>query len=110
MTATDGRLVADLLAGSWRTLPPCLNIAAVDGAALERVFLTLLESGAGSLAWRRVQGLNLRRSPAGRRLRTAYRQLSLEAAEQESQILPIVAFLRSGGIEPILIKGWGSAR
>lgn len=77
---------------------------------LERVAPLLLGSGAGALGWCRVRDLELRFSSIAFQLHQAYRKHTLEAALHELHIKKSFALLRSGDIEPVLVKGWGIAR
>jgi hypothetical protein len=95
------------LAGSWRRSVPALDLAA---EALESVAPALLDKGAGALGWWRVRHSGLRATAPARQLHQAYRLHALEALEHERHLEHAVSGLRSAGIEPILIKGWASAR
>src|ERR1044072_8310450 len=55
-----GRLVAQLLAGAWRRLPPPLTHSAEE---LAEIAPLLLKSGGGALAWCRVRNTDLRAAP-----------------------------------------------
>jgi hypothetical protein len=70
----------------------------------------LLETGAGSLAWWRVRSSGLGTSPAGRQLRQAYRKHTLEAVAHEKHLQRLIQLMHAGGLDPILIKGWATAR
>ena len=102
-----GRLVATALAGAWRPSPPPLEITARD---LDDVAPLLLGSGAGALGWWRVRHSDLGASPVAANLQEAYRLLTLEDALHERTIKKVVTLVRSTGVEPLLIKGWVSAR
>jgi hypothetical protein len=52
----------------------------------------------------------LKQSPVGCTFRQAYRFQTLQAELQAREIAGIFANLRSAGVEPILIKGWATAR
>jgi len=52
----------------------------------------------------------LRTCSASQELRQHYRLQTLQAAEREEAIRELLSRLRTGGVEPILIKGWSSAR
>jgi hypothetical protein len=102
-----GRLIARVLAGSWRQSPEPL---AISPAELDLVTPLLLESGAGALGWKRVGNSSLRSAPAAVELEQAYRLHALQSAMHEKNIPNAVTLLRSAGIEPILVKGWAVAR
>ncbi|MDP9161073.1 MAG: nucleotidyltransferase family protein [Acidobacteriota bacterium] len=102
------RNLAEILVGSWRELPPPLEIAT------ERVVAALpllLESGGGALAWKRICRSGVR-VPDGiaEVLRNTYRESAIQAGQHEFQLCMIVEAVRSSGVEPILIKGWASSR
>jgi len=102
-----GRLIARVLAGSWRPSPEPL---AISPAELDIVTPLLLMSGAGALGWKRVQNSNFRTSPAALGLKQAHRLHALQSAVHERNIPDALTLLRSAGVEPILVKGWASAR
>jgi hypothetical protein len=94
-----GLLVAELLAGSWRTAvdPTSLSPDAVEGVAR-----LLLGSGAGPLA--------SRKAPAHEEFRNAFRLSKLHAVIREQETMATYQFLRSRGLAPYIIKGWVNAR
>jgi hypothetical protein len=102
-----GRLLASLLAGSWRRTPSPFEHSAAE---LEEIAPLLLRSGAAALVWRRVCHSALRATPAAKELHRVYRLYTLQAALHQQTIEQSVALLRSFEIEPILIKGWAVAR
>lgn len=109
-----GEVVARILAGSWLRQPPPVVLTA---AALDAVVPLLAAGGAGGLAWHRLRNvlqspdrLQTQFGPACRELRQHYRQQTLAAVDHEAAIRDLVQRLRAVGVEPILIKGWSSAR
>jgi hypothetical protein len=104
---SDGRLVAEMLTGSWRRSPPPLERTASD---LERIAPLLLASGAAALCWWRVRYSNLRDVPVAKELHQTYRRYTLQAVINQQTIKQTIAHFRSSGIEPILVKGWAVAR
>ncbi len=70
----------------------------------------LLKSGAGALGWWRFRNSDGQLLPAVRSLRETYLQYAIHSAEHERQVVATFRVLRSGGVEPILIKGWAIAR
>ena len=102
-----GGLVARLLEGSWRAVPPTSNITSDE---LKRILPLLLKSGAASLAWRVIRNGPLSKSESAIELRSAYQLHSLQAAVHRSEIEEVVSLLNSEGIEPFLVKGWSVAR
>jgi hypothetical protein len=62
------------------------------------------------LAWWRIRNSELAATATGLLLRDAYRHLRLAARLHEREIKNDFALLRTEGIEPVLVKGWASAR
>src|SRR5689334_8108872 len=102
-----GGVVARLLEGSWRAVPPTSNITPEE---LNQILPLLLKSGAASLAWRAIRNGPLSKSESAIELRSAYQLHSLQAAVHRSEIEEVVSLLNSAGIEPFLVKGWSVAR
>lgn len=103
----NGRLIARVLAGSWRQSTEPLVISPAE---LDLVTPLLLESGAGALGWKRVSNSTLRSAAAALELQQAYRLHALQSAVHERNIQNALTLLRSAGVEPILVKGWAVAR
>jgi hypothetical protein len=103
----SGSLVAAVLAGSWRTQPPPLDISLSE---FNEVTPLLYESGAASLGWQRIQSAEFANSPSGDLLHQAYRLQLLQSSINETKIRKVFRLLRSAGIEPLLFKGWSVAR
>ena len=103
---TKARLIARLLAGSWRAAPPAPSISLEE---LEACAPLLIVSGAAGLGWRLVRETDLSASPAALSLREAYRLHAIHAAVYEHELERAFELLRARGIEPLLIKGWSSA-
>ena len=103
----NGRLIARVLAGSWRQSREPLVISPAE---LDLVTPLLLESGAGALGWKRVSNSTLRSAAAALELQQAYRLHALQSAVHERNIQNALTLLRSAGVEPILVKGWAVAR
>jgi hypothetical protein len=102
-----GRLIAKVLAGSWRSSPAPLKLS---NAELDVVTPMLLTTGAGALGWQRIGNSNLRSSPRGLELEQAYRLHALQSAINERHVESALNLLRAAGIDPILVKGWAAAR
>ena len=102
-----GELVAAVLAGSWRALPPRLNIHERE---IGEITPLLLGSGSASLAWWRIRCDDVSTSPAVQGLKQAYLLHTLRAAVHERDTVAAISTLRSAGVEPLLIKGWAVAR
>jgi len=100
-------VVARLLEGSWRAVPPTSNITSEE---LNQILPLLLKSGAASLAWRAIRNGPLSKSESAIELRSAYQLHSLQAAVHRSEIEEVVSLLNAAGIEPFLVKGWSVAR
>src|SRR5580765_194971 len=102
-----GRLVAKVLAGSWRRQPlPPLRISTAE---LDEVTPLLYNSGTVALGWRRISQTSLRDTASGEVLHQAYRLLSLESEIHEQKIARVFRLLQAAGIEAILAKGWAVA-
>jgi hypothetical protein len=102
-----GQAVAAALAGSWLESPPKSQMAPLHVAAIVPL---LLKSGAGALGWWRFRDAEEQLLSAIRPLREAYLRCAIHAAEHERQVACAFRVLRSGGVDPILIKGWAVAR
>lgn len=102
-----GLALARVLSGAWRTTVPQLEIDAAELAALAPL---LIGSGAGGLAWRRIERGPLASTPAGQQLRATCEMNTLWGAARERKLADLFTTLRAAGVEPLLIKGWASAR
>jgi hypothetical protein len=102
----QGKLIADVLATSWRPSCPPIEIST---EALELVTPNLLESGAAALAWKRVAESDLRNSSAALQLEQAYRLHSLQSAIHERDLKRLLSLLNAARVEAILVKGWAIA-
>jgi hypothetical protein len=110
--ASRGALVAQLLAGAWRSSAQPHLTAPKELVERELVEIAplLLRSGAAGLAWRRIRDSDLRVCSVSSQLQQAYRLYSLEAALHERRLKQVIAVMRSMGAEPVLVKGWAIAR
>ncbi|HUQ31305.1 MAG TPA: nucleotidyltransferase family protein [Pyrinomonadaceae bacterium] len=104
---SPGRLVAEMLRGSWRVSPPPLEFTPTQ---LKEITPLLQNSGAAALSWRRVQSSDLRDAPHARQLHQSYRRYTLRAALIQQTIKRAIACLNGIGVEPFLVKGWAAAR
>jgi hypothetical protein len=104
-----GSRVADLLRGAWRQSPPATSVD-LSEVQLNDILPLLLESGAAALAWWQLRATPLAETVAGRELHDAYRRFRLSARVHERELAHVFALLRAQGIEPVLVKGWASAR
>jgi hypothetical protein len=82
----------------------------VSEAELALLNPLLQGSGAGSLGWWRIRHSGLESLPTGQQLLASYRLQTLQAARHNLDIQAIFHLMNEAGIEPILVKGWASAR
>lgn len=106
-TEARGRLVAAVLAGAWRRMPPPLEQTPEE---LAEATPLLLESGAGALGWWRVRSSALQSTLEASHLQDAYRLYTLRSVLHRRSIADAATLLRGAGIEPMLVKGWAVAR
>jgi hypothetical protein len=95
-----------LLAGSWRAVPPRLD---VEVSTVGDLAPLLFELGASGLVWWKLLHSAIETSSL-EQLSQAYRQNALRAPLHMQSIRVVVPRLRAAGIDPVLIKGWSSAR
>lgn len=109
MTKSRGRLVAEVISGSWRASPPALENSAEE---LEEVLplLLLSVSGVGALSWWKARHSSLRASRQGFELQQKFRQHALHTALHEQAIKHVISLMHSAGVDPLLVKGWAVAR
>lgn len=104
--ADRGRLVAELLSGSWQRSTPSFSTS-----DLTEIASVITACGGGGLAWRRIREAQDSVDPNVASLFQAqYRFNSLQAALHERNLKTVIALLRDAGIEPLLLKGWAIAR
>jgi hypothetical protein len=101
------QLIAAILSHSWRCPVDMVNISESE---LGEITPLLLGSGSGALAWRRLLHTSLCTTPPALELKSAYQLHAARALLYQHKIKQAFALLRSHEIEPILIKGWSSAR
>jgi len=108
---SPGDLVAALLAGAWRPVaaPPALPAREIE-PVLRSAEARLLGAGCGPLVWRAVATTDLRSHASAAPYRDAYRHHAVHAEVELRGIAAAVAALREHGIEPLLVKGWATAR
>src|SRR5688572_14898777 len=106
-TESAGRLIAQTLAGSWRAVPPPLEL---EAAELSAITPQLLGAGVAGLAWRRVRDSHLKDTPSAAELRSHYERNTVLAVIQRQGIESIFGALNSAGIESMLVKGLAAAR
>lgn len=102
-----GALVARVLTGAWREDPPSF-----DGTAAELVAATphLFDAHVAALGWWRIRRSALADTTAGAELHNAFRQHAIWATLHQRALAGLVSRLRTGGVEPIIVKGWVAAR
>jgi hypothetical protein len=104
-TFARGAAVAAVLAGAWRRSPPPPDLDDVS-----EVVPMLVRGGAAGLAWHRLRAGPLCKTFACRELRQHYRMQALRAVDYAAAVAEVLSRVRAAGVEPILIKGWSSAR
>ncbi len=104
---SKGRLVAEVLAGSWRSSDvPTLNMSEPE---LDAVTPLLYDSGTAALGWRRISKTELGSSSSGEALHQAYRLQSLQSGIHEQKIEKVFRLLRQAQVDAVLAKGWATA-
>ena len=104
---SQGRLVSEILAGSWRSSqPPAFDFSE---SQLDDVTPLLYGSGGAALGWWRVRQTELSTTSSATLLHQGYRLLALHSAIHEEAIQKVFRLFSSAGIEAILIKGWAAA-
>jgi len=104
---SKGRLVAEVLAGSWRSaeFPPLQ----ISEAELDSITPLLYDSGAAALAWNRLANTSLRNTASADLLHQAFRLQSLQSNIHEQKIEKVFRLLREAEVEAVLAKGWATA-
>ena len=106
-----GAAVAALLRHAWRESPgaPDARAGALE-IDLRRCEPLLLGTGCGALVWRRLAGTDAARLDAARPYRDAHRFTAARDGAERLAIAAVVGALREIGVEPLLVKGWSTAR
>src|SRR5262249_818724 len=103
-----GRLIAKVLAGSWRAVPPKLQVSPSD---LSAVITPLLKSRPRPLvSWKLTHppvALTHKQWNCPKNIPRAY---SLKSAIRKRELGRIIEFCKKNQVEPVLIKGWAVAR
>lgn len=107
MGIATGKLVAQVLEGAWRASPPELKCSA---ESLTQVAPVLLQTGAGSLAWRRLDHSRLADTEPADRLHREYLLDIFQAVVNERLVIRVITRLQSAGVDALLAKGWAAAR
>lgn len=102
-----GRLVAEMLAGSWRQ--PAVTSFPLSESELDEVTPLLYDSGTAALGWRRVSKTPLGTSSSAEVLHQAYRLQSLQSEIHEQKIRKVFRLFRQAKVEAVLAKGWATA-
>src|SRR5215510_15736444 len=102
---TRGRLVARFLSGSWSGAS--LQITANDLGQIHELITTC---GAGGLGWWKLRESDLRDSQIGELFQAQYRFQTLKSGLHELHLKKVIPLLRANGVEPLLVKGWATAR
>ena len=100
-----GRLVARFLSGSWSGSP--LSLSADELGEISGLITTC---GAGGLGWSKLSRSTLRDSQVGELFQAQYRFQTLKAGLHELHLKKVIPRLRANGVEPLLVKGWATAR
>ena len=103
----DGALLGSLLQGAWRARP---GASGLTSSELARATPLALRSGAAALAWARVRGTRLAKTPDGERLRQAALRSAIVNAMREASLASIVGRLNAADVKPLIFKGWAIAR
>ena len=102
-----GRLLAEILAGSWRTadFPP----VSISEAELDELTPLLCASGGAALAWRKISQSELQNFASAEVLHHAARLQSLQTAMHEEKVEKTFRLLEEDSTEALLAKGWAAA-
>jgi hypothetical protein len=106
--ARKGNLVAEMLAGAWRSTAAHTTLS-LSEAELDEVTPLLYDCGTAGLGWRRVSKTPLRDCPSAGVLHQAYRLQSLQSEIHEQNIRKVFSLLRQAQVEAVLAKGWATA-
>lgn len=103
-----GERVADILTGSWRAVPPPIEVSPDDVAAVAPV---LLATGAGGLGWWRLSHAGAGEGPdAAGALHDAFRFQVLDARLREQGLARVTELLGAADIDFVVAKGWAIGR
>jgi hypothetical protein len=106
-TLSKGKLVADVLAGAWRSSNvPNLQLSETE---LDTVTPLLYDSGTAALGWHRIRKTTLGNSSSAELLHHAYRLQCLQSKLHEQKLEKIFSLLRQAQVEAVLAKGWATA-
>lgn len=102
-----GRLLARLLAGSWRIAPRTTDLTPEEFALVAPL---LRGAACAGLAWPRLAGSPLADEPAAGECREVNRWNAFRFLQAEANLRAVCEALRARGAEPLLVKGFALAR
>ena len=105
MTETGAALVARMLSGAWREVPPPCDMTPTE---IERVTPLLSMSGGTALGWWRIKDTHL--APDAAALRGSAQMLALDDVVNQTILSELCSLLNSVGVTPLLFKGWAAAQ
>lgn len=109
--ALAGTTVAALLRGAWRARPGPPGLPGGELArALRDCEPLLLGSGCGPLVWQRLANGGVATLAAASPYRDAQRYHAARAGAERLALAAVVRTLAEIGVEPLLVKGWATAR
>src|SRR5215831_2764377 len=100
-----GRSVARFLSGSWNG-----SSSSITADELGQICELITTCGAGGLGWWKLRETNLKDSQIGELFQAQYRFQTLKAGLHELHLKKVIPLLRANGVEPLLVKGWATAR
>jgi hypothetical protein len=106
-TSRVGSLLSRALEGAWRELPGPLELTSEE---LSRVARRVVVAGVGALVWRRVKDTPLAQVAGAEELRGIAQYLAMRDSVREHEVVTAFRAMRDLRIEPILLKGWSTAR
>jgi len=101
-----GSLVAAALSQAWRTPPPPFSLSPPE---LNLISPVLLDSPAAALVWTKLRNATPKQAIA-ERFHDAYRVSALQSEIRAMDLQQVLARVRSVNVEPIVHKGWATAR
>lgn len=102
-----GGTIARVLAGSWRSTPPPLEVSTGD---IARALPIVARTNAAALFWWRLRDRAPTDIPGLEVLHDTFRYNALHAEHQQARLASLLRLLRAASIEPVLLKGWDLAR
>jgi len=100
-----GRSVARFLSGSWNG-----SSSSITSDELGQICELITTCGAGGLGWWKLRETNLKDSQIGELFQAQYRFQTLKAGLHELHLKKVIPLLRANGVEPLVVKGWATAR